>query len=217
MKTLRIPLLRNLEEQDLDTAIELGGETFRVDCVNWPAEYPYSPLCAGRIARTEESLVIDFRVSGLDMRIRNLSDRGRIWEDSACEFFIQVPGEEEYFNFEVNAAGRLVAARGKGREGRISLPDEAFGQIIRISSVEGMPAVNEPAEYKGGLWNWRVMLVIPFELIGVDPDNLPGKLRGNIYKCGDLTAHPHYVTWSPVLTQSPDYHRPEFFGDFVLL
>ena len=216
MKSLRIPLLHNLEEQDLDTAIEFGGETFRVDRVNWPSEYPYAPLCAGRIARTEDALVVDFRVSGLDLRVQNLADRGRIWEDSACEFFVQVPGSEEYFNFEVNPAGRLVAARGTGRGDRVALSDEAFGQIVRITSVDGLPAVNEPLDYAGGLWNWRVMLVIPFEILGLDPDNLPAKLRGNIYKCGDLTAHPHYVTWSPVGTPSPDYHRPEFFGEFEL-
>ena len=215
MKSLRIPLLQNLEEQDLDTAMELGGETFRVDCVNWPSEFPYAPFCAGRIARTEDSLVVDFRVSGLDLRVQNLSDRGRVWEDSACESFVQVPGSEEYFNFEVNAAGRLVAARGTGRDGRVPLDESAFGQIVRISSVDGLPAVNEPIDYEG-LWNWRAMLVIPFEVIGLDSSALPVTLRGNIYKCADLTAHPHYVTWSPVLTPSPDYHRPEFFGEFKL-
>ena len=215
MKTLRIPLLQNLEEQDLDTALELGGETFRVDTLNWPSDYPYAPFCAGRIARTEDSLVIDFRVSGLDLRVQNLNDQERIWEDSACEFFVQVPGCEEYFNFEVNAAGRLVAARGKGREGRVPLSQDALGQIVRISAVDGLPAVKEPLDYQG-LWNWRVMLVIPFDVIGLDPDALPAALRGNIYKCGDLTTHPHYVTWAPVGTPSPDYHRPEFFGEFEL-
>ena len=216
MKTLRIPLLRDLEEQDLDTAIELGGQTFSVDCLNWPAEFPYAPLCAGRIARTEDSLLVDFRVSGLDLRVQNLQDKGRIWEDSACEFFVQVPGNDEYFNFEVNPAGRLVAAHGTGRGDRKPLSDEEFGQIVRISSVEGLPALTEPLDYAGGLWNWRVMLVIPFEIIGLDSEALPAKLRGNIYKCGDLTAHPHFVTWSPIDTPSPDYHRPEFFGEFEL-
>ena len=214
MKTLRIPLLQNLENQDLDTALELFGEPFRVDQVNWPGEYAYAPFCSGRIARTEESLLVDFRVSGLDLRIQNLADKGRIWEDSACEFFVQVPGSDEYFNFEVNPAGRLVAARGTGRSDRKPLPDESFGQIVRISSVEGLPAVNEPVNYEGGIWNWRVMLIIPFEILGLE--QAPAALKGNIYKCGDLTAHPHYVTWAPVGTTSPDFHRPEFFGEFLL-
>ncbi|MBO6170016.1 MAG: hypothetical protein J6O51_08625 [Bacteroidales bacterium] len=214
MKSLRIPLLQNLEEQDLDTAIELGGEPFKVDVVNWPSEYPYSPFCCGRIAHTEESLLIDFRVSGLDLRVQGLSDKERIWEDSACEFFVQVPGSEEYFNFEVNPAGRLVAARGAGRAGRTALSDEDFGKIVRISSVDGVPLINVPLNYEGGIWNWRVLLIIPFEVLGLE--EAPSKLLGNIYKCGDLTAHPHYVTWAPVGTPAPDFHRPEFFGEFIL-
>jgi len=215
MKTLRIPLLQNLEEQDLDTAIELGGQTFRVDSVNWPDEFPYAPLCAGRIARTEDSLVVDFRVSGLDLRVQNLYDRGRIWEDSTCEFFVQVPGTDEYINFEVNAAGRLLACRGTGRGDRVPLSDEALAQIVRITAVDGLN-VTDPIDYAGGLWNWRIMLVIPFEVIGVDPEDLPEKLRGNFYKCGDLTAHPHFASWSPVGTEHPDFHRPEYFGELQL-
>ena len=71
-------------------------------------------------------------------------------------------------------------------------------------------------DFEGGIWNWRVTLVIPFELIGVDPEALPEKLRANIYKCGDKTAHPHFLSWSPVGTPSPDFHRPEFFGELIL-
>ena len=213
MKTLRIPLLQNLEDQDIDTALELCGSRFCVDTLNWPDEFPYAPLCSGRIGHTEESLLVDFRVSGLDLRVQNLSDKGRIWEDSACEIFLQVPGSPEYFNFEVNPAGRLVAARGKGRSDRKPLPDEAFGQIVRICSVEGMPVVGEPVDREGGVWNWRVLLLIPFGVLGLE--EAPDKLLGNIYKCGDLTAHPHFVTWAPVPTPSPDFHRPEHFGTFV--
>ena len=216
MKTLRIPLLQQLEEQDLDTAIELQGASFRVDSVNWPAEYPYAPLCAGRLARTDDSLVVDFRVSGLDLRVQNLSDCGRSWEDSCCEFFVQVPGAGGYFNFESNPAGRLTAAYGPDRNERKPLTPEQLGQIVRITSVEGLPAITEPIDYVGGLWHWRAMLVIPFEVLGIDPDALPESLRGNFYKCGDLTAHPHFASWAPVGTEHPDFHRPEFFGELRL-
>lgn len=214
MKTLRIPLLQNLEEQDLDSALELGGQPFRVDTVNWPDEFPYAPLCAGRIARTEESLVVDFRVSGLDLRVQNLADCGRSWEDSCVEIFLQAPGSPVYYNFESNPAGRLTAACGSGRNDRKALSQEDLGKIIRITSVEGLPAVNEPLDYKGGIWNWRVLLIIPFEVLGLD--EAPETLRGNIYKCGDLTAHPHFASWSPVGTEHPDFHRPEYFGEFEL-
>ena len=47
-------------------------------------------------------------------------------------------------------------------------------------------------------------------------ENLPKAVRGNFYKCGDKTAHPHFVSWNPVGTPSPDFHRPEFFGELLL-
>lgn len=210
MKTLRIPLLASLEGTDLDTALELEGARFSVDQCNWPDKFPYAPFCCGRMARTEDSLVVDFRVSGLDLRVQNLEDGGRSWEDSCCELFLQRPGAAEYVNFEVNAAGKMTAARGTGRGDRKSLTPEEFGQIVRMASIEG------PQDYAGGVWTWRVILMIPFELMGLDPDDLPESLRGNIYKCGDLTAHPHFLSWAPIGTPEPDFHRPEYFGEFLL-
>ena len=42
------------------------------------------------------------------------------------------------------------------------------------------------------------------------------KLRGNFYKCGDLTRYEHYGMWNPVQSDTPDFHRPESFGELVL-
>ena len=44
----------------------------------------------------------------------------------------------------------------------------------------------------------------------------PESIRANFYKCGDKTAHPHYLSWSPIDTPKPDFHRPEFFGELIL-
>ena len=210
MKTIRVPFIADFEEVDLDTALELEGARFQVDQVNWPSEYPYAPFCAGRLARTEDSLVVDFRVSGLDLRARNTEDNGTQWEDSCVEAFFERPDGGEYYNFEINPLGKVLAAKGAGREGRVKRPAAEMEEILRTAQFEG------PQEFNGGIWNWRVTVVIPFRLLGVDPDNLPEKLRANFYKCGDLTAHPHFVSWSPVGTPSPDFHRPEFFGELLL-
>ena len=32
----------------------------------------------------------------------------------------------------------------------------------------------------------------------------------------DATPAPHYAAWSPVETQTPDFHRPEYFGERIL-
>lgn len=209
IKRLNVPLA-SFEEQDMDTALECCGARFFVDNVNWPEQFPYAPLCGGRIARTEESLVVDFRVSGLDLRARNTRDNGTQWEDSCVEVFIQDPKGDVYYNFEVNPLGKVLAASGASRDNRVKRPLREMRRILRTADFQkGM-------DFKGGIWNWRVSLVIPFELIGVDPENLPEKLRANFYKCGDKTAHPHFLSWAPVGTHNPDFHRPEFFGELIL-
>ena len=210
MRTLQVPFIADFEEVDLDTALELEGARFLVDQVNWPAEFPYAPFCAGRIARTEDSLIVDFRVSGLDLRALNTEDNGSQWEDSCVEVFIENPDGSEYYNFEINPLGKVLAAKGASRHDRTKRLADDMEEILRTAYYEG------PQEFEGGIWNWRVTVVIPFWLIGADPDDLPEKLRANFYKCGDKTAHPHFLSWSPIGTPSPDFHRPEYFGELIL-
>lgn len=208
-KSLIVPLI-DLENQDLDTALELSGARFDVDCVNWPEAFPYAPLCGGRVARTRDALVVDFRVSGLDLRARNTADNGRQWEDSCVEVFIQDPDGAPYYNFEINALGKVLACSGPERHNRTPRPAEEMEQILRFTQMEGGPLEQE------GIHTWRVGVVIPFRLLGIDPERLPRSIRANFYKCGDKTAHPHFLSWSPVETPKPDFHRPEFFGELIL-
>ena len=208
-KSLSVPLI-DLENQDLDTALELSGARFDVDCVNWPEAFPYAPLCGGRVARTRDALVVDFRVSGLDLRARNTADNGRQWEDSCVEVFIQDPDGDPYYNFEINALGKVLACSGPERHNRTPRPAEEMEQILRFTQMEGGPLEQE------GIHTWRVGVVIPFRLLGIDLERLPRSIRANFYKCGDKTAHPHFLSWSPVETLRPDFHRPEFFGELIL-
>lgn len=209
MKTINVPLV-SFENRDMDSVLELEGARFDVDCVNWPGEFPYAPLCSGRIARTEGSLVVDFRVSGLDLRAENKNDNGSQWEDSCVEFFVQDPDGSVYYNFEINALGKVLACAGPDRHNRVHRPEEEMEAIARFATVKKLDAPKE------GVQSWRVCIIIPFELIGADPENLPSKLRANFYKCGDKTAHPHFLSWSPIGTPNPDFHRPEFFGELIL-
>ena len=174
MRQIQVPFIADFEEVDLDTALELEGARFQVDQVNWPDSFPYAPLCAGRIARTEDALVVDFRVSGLDLRALNTEDNGSQWEDSCVEVFIEHPDGSEYYNFEINPIGKILAAKGPGRNGRIKRPADEMEEILRIARFEGF------------------------------------------YKCGDKTAHPHFLSWNPVGTPAPDFHRPDFFGELIL-
>ena len=213
---LNLPLI-NLNEQDLDSALELKGARFDVQQVNWPADFPYAPFCSGRIARTKDALVVDFRVSGLDLRAQNTEDNGRQWEDSCVEVFIQDPSGTVYYNFEVNPLGKVLACTGPDRNHRTPRPKEQMQEILRFAQNDINCHPEEPEATKDltGVHSWRVGLVIPFHLIGVDPEHLPASIRANFYKCGDLTAHPHFLSWAPIHTEQPDFHRPKFFGELL--
>ena len=230
MKRLSVPMA-DFENQDLDTALELSGARFDVDCVNWPEALPYAPLCSGRIARTQDALVVDFRVSGLDLRAQNTEDNGRQWEDSCVEVFIKDPEDGNYYNFEINAMGKVLACVGPDRHNRTPRPESEMEEILRFAQNDMMdqndtfchPEGHAPCHPEGlapkdleGLHTWRVGVIIPFHLIGLDPENLPRSIKANFYKCGDKTAHPHYLSWSPIDTPRPDFHRPEFFGELIL-
>ena len=38
------------------------------------------------------------------------------------------------------------------------------------------------------------------------------QLRGNFYKCGNLTEQKHYLSWNAIESDTPNFHKPECFG-----
>lgn len=206
-KSIRIPLIKSGDH--LEKALELEGARFDVCQVNWPETFPYAPICAGRIARTQDAILVSWRVSGLGLTVKN-EDDGNIWEDSCCEIFLKDPDCPDYYNIEVNAAGFLLVGRGPDRHNRVRLPLDVIARIGRISGVKA------PVDNADDLLSWSLTVSIPYDVIGLDAKKLPAKLLGNIYKCGDKTAHPHFLSWNPVGTPKPDFHRPDFFGTFYL-
>ena len=214
IKRIKVPVIEGLQDmslQELDLTMEEKAAKFAVCENNWPKDAPYAPDCNGSVARSKTHLAVMYHVRGLDLRAVAMEDNGRSWEDSCCEFFITNPFDGTYYNFELTCVGSLLAANGLGRQDRTPLDPSVVGRVIRYSSLE-----RKPLEINGKIFGWTVVMLIPFEIIGIDPDNLPVSVRGNFYKCGDLTAHPHFLSWNPVGTPKPDFHRPEYFGELIL-
>lgn len=209
-----VPFIEGLENMDyeaLELALETQGAKDSIANVNWPGDFPYKPDCCFSVAISGSHFAVSFHVRGLDLRAASLEDDGNIWEDSCCEFFVENPGTGTYCNFEINCIGALLNGVGAGREGRIRRGKEELKNIIRFSTLE-------PKKYDeaGRIFNWGVAMLIPFEMIGIEAGSLPKSLKANFYKCGDKTAHPHFLSWNPVLCPSPDFHRPEYFGELIL-
>ena len=209
-KTIEVPCIEGLESlssTEFQAVMDRDAASGKVDRINWPDQYPYCPECDFRIARSGSVLALSFLVTGRDLRATEMEDGGRSWEDSCCEFFI-APGDGYYYNIETTCIGSILMARGKDRYEREKFALEQTARIVRRSSLE-----HKPYDIEGGEHSWRLDLLIPLDLIGLDP--LPPYAEANLYKCGDCTATPHYVSWAPIATQKPDFHRPEYFGKII--
>lgn len=174
----------------------------------------YRPAVEARLCWTPRFLYVRFRVEEKRVRVKFTKFQDPVYKDSCVEFFIDAFPElrRGYANFETNAIGTLLAQFGPDRAHRTALwPEdlaeyEAAGSIRR--PVEG--------EYGAGFWTleYRLPLGLFRKLYGKEIK--PGhRAAANFYKCGDETEVPHYGAWSLVGTPSPDFHRPEFFGELV--
>jgi hypothetical protein len=215
MKHLSIPFIPELNLLSVGESVNIldeQGTRIPIEILNWPDKFSYRPLTTVCLARSDSALFLLFQVHGNCLRAVNTKDNQPVNEDSCVEFFVKQFDSDYYYNFEFNCIGICKAAKHyKSRENAENLDPEQLKQIGRWSSL-GSRAFNEMS----GLFNWDLCVSIPFHLMGVTPGNLPQKLMGNFYKCADETEQPHYVSWSPIQTEKPDFHRPEFFGELWL-
>lgn len=178
-----------------------------VNQLNWE-DYSYRPNVQFRIAHTGDEIWLKFYVKEKYIRAQETRTNGDVYKDSTVEFFIS-PDENNYYNFEFSCIGTIHLAYGPGRDNRKFVPVETV-EKIDISSTLG----SQPFTEKTGNFEWEMAIRIPIEcFIYSDIETFNElKAKGNFYKCGDETSVPHFVTWNPVKTDQPDYHRPEYFG-----
>ena len=213
MKQLTIPYHPALEMLDTASVIDIiERKTPRhyIDQVNWPS-YSYMPVASFNIARSDKHLFIQFFSMANSLRAVYDKDGSPVYQDSCVEFFVKRPTDEHYINFEFNCIGTCDASYRLSRTEKTDLPHEQLATIRRYPSLP-----RRPFPEKTGFQSWSLLVVIPLYIIGLEKGHMPEKLLGNFYKCGDATLLPHYLSWSPIDTEQPDFHRPEFFGELLL-
>ena len=179
-----------------------------VACVNWK-DYPYCPDVKFRIAHTGSDILLEYRVKEASVRAVADVDNGRVWEDSCCEFFFQVPGDKEnYYNMECNCGETLLIGYGRKGEREHALP-EVTATVDRWSSLG-----KAPFEERAGECEWQLALWIPAgAFFRHQIKSFDGMIaRANFYKCGDKLTTPHFLSWNPINLPEPCFHCPEFFG-----
>ena len=155
----------------------------------------------GRICHDAQHLFVCLRAAEKQIRAEYTAPLSPVHEDSCLEFFFMPKGENRYFNFEINPNGCLHVGFGHGREDSTVLFRKDMARFFEIRTGKTPDG-------------WEACYRIPLSFLCLfwPGFSFTGILLANVYKCGDKTAHEHYLSWNPVSSGTPDFHRPEDFG-----
>lgn len=139
--------------------------------------------------------------------------RDPVYKDSAMEVFLAFLEEGEtlsndcmYTNFEINSNGAMLANYGKGRKGRQSITDEEF-------EMTGVTATIEEDK-------WYLEVLFPEKYLKqiCDFDKVKeGKtFYCNFYKIAESEEQVHFGSYSPIESETPNFHMPVCFAEAVI-
>lgn len=171
-----------------------------IDTVLWTEPAPIRAWA--QICRGDDRLHIRLSAEEPHIRAENREMLQEPCEDSCLEFFFcPDPADSRYFNIEFNPNGLMYLGFGSG-----------IHDLIRLMPVD-KPITPQIDRTENG---WILTYSVPYHLIRrFFPNFHPVSgscIRANCYKCGDLTVHPHFLSWNPVTSEKPAFHRPQDFG-----
>ena len=156
-----------------------------------------------QLAYDDSRLYVHLHAEEPMIRAENTGVLDQPCQDSCLEFFVSAAEQDtRYINIEMNPNLCLYFGFGTGNE-----------DLMRILLPDGAKTLNASGERTAE--GWDVAYELPFQLLRLFfPDFIPhGKIRGNFYKCGDLTAQEHYLAWNHIDVERPNFHLPEYFGE----
>ncbi|PVH26717.1 carbohydrate-binding family 9-like protein [Sphingobacterium corticibacter] len=180
-----------------------------IDSVNWPAQFSYAPTVRFQAMYSAEFLLLHYAVEEEFVRACAVRHNEAVYEDSCVECFISFDEKKTYFNIEFNLLGTgLIGHRSTIYKEKKRLDVDLVNRVSTFTNVQQI----------AGKKNWQMIMAIPFEILGQDGTTLSGKsAHANFYKCGDQLPVPHYLSWKPIDTPQPTFHKVEYFGEIVFL
>lgn len=182
------------------------ANTLSVESIHW--EPDNGCRMQAQVLWSDEGLHVHLFTTEKDIRAENHSPYDMICEDSCMEFFFR-PDEDDdrYFNFETNLNGWFYLGIGHDRFDSVRLFPDNQKELLDV----------QPRKTEDG---WETYYTIPLSFLRIF---FPGltfesgkKIYCNFFKCGDFTVHPHYMSWNPMSTEEPDFHRTCDFGLMTL-
>lgn len=207
-----INLKEEVSIQQVSELLDDKAEIHGISLVNWQ-KFPYHPDVRFRIAHSNNQIWLKFYVHEENILALRTQTNSSTHMDSCVEFFLDPKQDGNYYNFEFNCIGTTHLAYGPNRKERQFIESGLIEEKILVSSTLGKTPFNEK---KGG-HSWEMTIIIPSEILVHEKNSqLSGlEAKANFYKCGDNTSKPHYLSWNPIGTESPDFHRPDFFGNLI--
>lgn len=183
------------------------GTSFEVSHFLWGTKF--APPVTGRIGYVSgDGFYVEMTCLEADPLRRQNGFQAPVYLDSAMEAFFHFPfpesrqiGPSPYINLEFNANGALLAQYGFARTGRTLFSEaecRAFSHQVQLF----------PDHWK---LNFRLPLSLLEQIYGLTEFGPSDSFSCNFYKISEDPSIEHYAAFSPVLSESPDFHRPEFF------
>jgi len=164
-----------------------------------------------------EAIYVKFDVDDRYVRAVARQDQDMVCRDSCVEAFLEPAPGKGYFNFEFNCGGTLLLYHVTGdiqrrdTDAKVKVSPDWLARVERFATMSRIvePEITEPVM-------WRLAARIPFGLFEhYTGERCATTWRGNFYKCGDQTSHPHWASWQPI-GDALNFHQPATFGELVL-
>ena len=186
-----------------------------VDLMNYMGELPkFRPSVQAKMMYDDSNVYVIFKVQDRYIRCVANEINGRVWEDSCVEFFFSPDTKfpEQYFNLETNCGGTpLMHYHVIPRKENADLVLE---DIKKVEIAHSMPQRVDPEITEPVTWTleYRIPLNMLEKVSNVTRPKQGVTWRANFYKCADKSSNPHWITWSPVENDKPNFHLPRYFG-----
>ena len=182
-----------------------------------PDSSDHRPQTRAKLAYTPDALLAIFHVRDRYVKSVCTQFQDMVCNDSCVELFVQPKHDRGYFNFELNCGGTMLlyyvedATRVGAAFAKYTKVSPEHAAMIEVAST--MPKqvaveIESPVD-------WSLALRIPFAMmepyVGAIGDVSGQIWRGNLYKCGDQTSHPHWASWAAI-GEELNFHQPKRFG-----
>lgn len=172
----------------------------------------FIPNAQAKMMYDKDNLYVIFKVD--DRFVKVVADKinGPVWRDSAVEFFFSPDTNEplKYFNLETNAGGTpLLHYNGSRRGKHVEEQD-----ISEIEIAHSLPKLVDPEITEALEWTieYRIPIAMLRKYAQITQPAKGVEWRANFYKIAENTSNVHFMTWSVVKNDKPNFHLPQFFG-----